>query len=98
MQFKKDKFKVLRSSENNQQSKKKIEKQLLCSRFCKSINWAEGECESPMSFCGKEQEYTKTIVTFKTWETISQFCPVLLNYIAFGLLQFMECGKQLKKS
>jgi len=38
MLFKKDKFKVLCLSTNNQLSKKKIGKQLLSSRFCKSID------------------------------------------------------------
>lgn len=39
MQFKKDKFKVLCLSENNQLSKK-IGKQLLASRFCNSVDRA----------------------------------------------------------
>lgn len=51
-----------------------------------------------MPFCGKQLEYMKKTVTFKAWETIPPFCPVLLSYMCFGVLQFVQCGKQLKKS
>lgn len=51
-----------------------------------------------MPVFGKQLEYRKTTVTFKAWETIPPFCPVLLSYMCFGVLQFVQCGKQLKKS
>lgn len=77
MQFKKGRFKVLSLSENNQLSKKKIRKQLLSNRFCKSTYGAQGEHESSMLFCGKQLDCEMMTKTFKTWEAIPVFCSVL---------------------